>query len=442
MPHGGYHGVVKMGGKIIQQGSTSDGQGGQTGGGVYNPDGYETEIAGSPAPDTTQNISQQIADKKKEIELLNANQEGINAIKPDMLVQDIQNFPMSGATGIDAINLAKQQNFANQQLNNLLIQQAQAEARDRILAGATIPSVDVEQGFGNTGVLNKADLTGYDGGLFGLNIGATPSMGMSGVEELKNPYTEEILFSTDPNNLGSRQDELLKAREGLTTSQYNKFIADLYDANPELYQETFPFASGQIAKPILARIGEGIMGLPGASQIGQLASSLISPLSGLFTGQSTTTPKIRYDDMGNAIGIISQAPDGGSDAQEVDKFGNPVLPMGQYSAIPEEYKGFFESEFAKPVAGGMAITYVTLPDGRRIRFGDTGSAAQFRKYLESIGVTPQEEPTEKVEVETPKEEKAPFDLAQFYAGLPTFNQSPYARQGLGSYNEMLRKYFG
>ena len=36
----------------------------------------------------------------------------------------------------------------------------------------------------------------------------------------------------------------------------------------------------------------------------------------------------------------------------------------------------------------------------------------------------------------------PFDLAQFYAGLPTFNQSPYARQGLGSYNEILRKYYG
>ena len=279
-------------------------------------------------------------------------------------------------------------------------------------------------------MLNKSDLLGYDGGLFGLNIGATPSDGISGIATVINPFTGEKLPTQ------------IKAREGLTTPQYNQFIADLYNANPELYQETFPFASGQIAKPILARIGEGIMGLPGASQIGQLASSLISPLSGLFTGQSTTTPKIRYDDMGNAIGIISQAPDGGSDAQEVDKFGNPVLPMGQYSAIPEEYKGFFESEFAKPVAGGMAITYVTLPDGRRIRFGDTGSAAQFRKYLESIGVTPQEEPTEKVEVETPKEEKAPFDLAQFYAGLPTFNQSPYARQGLGSYNEMLRKYFG
>ena len=60
------------------------------------------------------------------------------------------------------------------------------------------------------------------------------------------------------------------------------------------------------------------------------------------------------------------------------------IDLGQYSAIPEEYKGFFESEFAKPVAGGMAITYVTLPDGSKVKFGDTGSAAQFRKYLESI----------------------------------------------------------
>ena len=56
MPHGGYHGVVKMGGKTVQQGSSSDGQGGQQGGGVYNPGGYDTEIdtgssnVGSSAP--------------------------------------------------------------------------------------------------------------------------------------------------------------------------------------------------------------------------------------------------------------------------------------------------------------------------------------------------------------------------------------------------------
>ena len=36
----------------------------------------------------------------------------------------------------------------------------------------------------------------------------------------------------------------------------------------------------------------------------------------------------------------------------------------------------------------------------------------------------------------------PFDLEQFYAGLPTFNQSPYASQGLGSYDDILKQYYG
>jgi len=377
-----------------------------------------------------------------------------------MLVQDIQNFPMSGATGIDAINLAKQQNFANQQLNNLLIQQAQAEARDRILAGATIPSVDVEQGFGNTGVLNKADLTGYDGGLFGLNIGATPSMGMSGVEELKNPYTEEILFSTDPNNLGSRQDELLKARLGLTTSQYNKFIADLYDANPELYQETFPFASGQIAKPLFVKaldavkgVGSGIAGLPGINELGQMVgdvgSAIVSPLSSLFTGQSTATPQTpgsTYEELLQQYGRPNLIPDNllvpQGDAQGVDKFGNPVLPMGQYSSVPEEYmQGFMDSPFYKNVAGGAAITYVTLPDGRQIRFGDTGSAAQFRKYLESIGAM-QPEFTEDFKQVKPQPTGLPA-LADYASMAPQFTGSQYTNQGVSpAFLENLRKFYG
>ena len=72
----------------------------------------------------------------------------------------------------------------------------------------------------------------------------------------------------------------------------------------------------------------------------------------------------------------------------VDKFGNPI--GDQYRNIPEEYmQGFRDSEFNKPVAGGMAITNVTLPDGKKVQFGDTGSAAQFRNYLNSINVMPQ-----------------------------------------------------
>ena len=63
MPHGGYHGVVKMGGKTVQQGSPAGSPVGQ--GGQYNPAGYATEMAGSPAP--TQN-TQTAAQLQNQIE--------------------------------------------------------------------------------------------------------------------------------------------------------------------------------------------------------------------------------------------------------------------------------------------------------------------------------------------------------------------------------------
>jgi hypothetical protein len=56
--------------------------------------------------------------------------------------------------------------------------------------------------------------------------------------------------------------------------------------------------------------------------------------------------------------------------------------------------------------------------------------------------TPVVPPTTPVVPPVVAQTTTPFDLSQFYAGLPTFNQSPYARQGLGSYNEILRKYYG
>ena len=40
MPHGGYHGEVRIGNKVVQQASRPDGKGGQTGGGRYRAKGY------------------------------------------------------------------------------------------------------------------------------------------------------------------------------------------------------------------------------------------------------------------------------------------------------------------------------------------------------------------------------------------------------------------
>ena len=452
MPHGGYHGVVKMGGKIIQQGSTSDGQGGQTGGGVYNPDGYETEIAGGSGSGDAQTAAEATAAaeaKKKEIEenfpIQVAAQTGApSPLKTAVTVGPagqtttgtIADVPGFGAD--DAKNAYKQFQTQNQILNNLLIAQQQAANREGIIRAA------------QQGVLNASDLTGTTGGLFGLNIpflGATDTT-ISGIGSVQNPFT------------GQELPTQIKAREGLTTPQYNQFIADLYNANPELYQETFPFASGKIAKPLFVKaldavkgVGSGIAGLPGISELGQIAgdvgSAIVSPLSGLFTGQSTATPQTpgsTYEELLQQYGRPNLIPDNllvpQGDAQGVDKFGNPVLPMGQYSSVPEEYmQGFMDSPFYKSVAGGAAITYVTLPDGRQIKFGDTGSAAQFRKYLESIGAM-QPEFTEDFKQVKPQPTGLPA-LADYASMAPQFTGSQYTNQGVSpAFLENLRKFYG
>ena len=73
---------------------------------------------------------------------------------------------------------------------------------------------------------------------------------------------------------------------------------------------------------------------------------------------------------------------------------NP-LDMGKYVGNPNyesnpnddpTYTAFMQSEFAKPVAGGQAMTEVFYGDGKSKMFGDTGSAGQFKKYLESMGI--------------------------------------------------------
>ena len=428
MPHGGYHGTVKMGGNVVQQGYQDSSGDYQVRGGIDN----SSRLDFNP-PQSNQN-NQTAAEAKEEIEKKFPILSGKNiftesgyknpnlidyGVKHTMVPKDLYSATSIGADDVKA--RAQQFNLANQRLNNLL------RAEQEINLANQLRSTFSKAGTGKADALRPL-FTGDlgDKTFLGMNLGSTERPAATVI----NPFTGERITTG-------------KVREGMTSPEYAQYMSELYGLNPALMEETFPFGSGQIAKPILARIGEGIMGIPGASEIGQMGgdilNAMISPISGIFSGKKTATPKIQYDNMGNPVGIISQLPE--SDGEDFD-ITAPKLDLGQYSAIPEDYKGFFESEFAKPVAGGAAITYVTLPDGRRIRFGDTGSAAQFRKYLESIGVTPQEEPTEKVEVETPKEEKAPFDLAQFYAGLPTFNQSPYARQGLGSYNEMLRKYFG
>ena len=338
--------------------------------------------------------------------------------------EDIKNL-----TG-DPRSLAIQKNIQNQQLNNLLIQQAQAEARDRILSQATPSQVDVDQGFGIVPTLRKADLTGFEGGPFGLNIpafGATPSTGMSGVRTLKNPLTGEVLFSTDPKNPGSRQDELLKARLGLTTPQYNDFISKLYDANPELFEKTFPVASGNLAQPILARLLEGGLGGVGSG----IGSFIDSATGAIFKprGGTVRPSDVGTGDVGLGIGSPEIAP----------KMNNNPFN------IPSSFTGFYESDFYNPnAAGGQMIVPVTLPDGTVVRLPNTAIGGQFIQYLESLGIN--QPPATGVDVvdRTPQPTGiSKFDVDKFYASLPQYTQQGImAPTNLSRFTDALRMFPG
>ena len=445
MPHGGYHGTVVMGGNIIQQGK-QDNQGNyQIEGGIGDA---ALNIPYNQQAQTAAEATAAVEAKKKEIRdkfpltLENPTQypaTGLNlsdqpvtqTVPPSMgFTQTVNPF---GADDVRA--LAMDFDRENQILNDLLIAEQQAKNREGIIRAA------------QQGVLNKSDLTGYeDDGLFGTTIGATPSTGISGISTVFNPFTKEPLGGTT-GVVGGNLATQIKAREGLTTPQYNQFISDLYDANPQLYQETFPFASGQVAKPIFAKaleatqaVGSGIAGLPGVKELGQMGGdivgAMISPLSGLFTGETAKTGFVNPKAPTGGSGIVESVID-------TDKFGNPVLPMGQYSSIPEEYmKGFMESPFYKNVPGGAAITFVTLPDGRKIRFGDTGSASQFRQYLESIGVMQPESTEDLKKVESQPTGISKFDVDKFYASLPQYTQQGIMNPNLMSYYQNLGMFPG
>ena len=368
MPHGGYHGTIKIGDNVVQTASQNPNTGQyEISGGIddrsrldFNPP--QSNQNNQTAAQVTQEIIQAIADQK------------------DKEYDDKR-------AGVLAIN-------AQQNLLSDLLRKGQEEAlRNDIIAQATISPVDIEQGFGNTGVLNKSNLTGFEGGLFGLNTG--PNIGGTTypiAAETFNPFTKEKIITR-------------KAREGLTSEEYNDFIAELYDANPELYQKTFPVASGQALKPLFVRIGEGIMGLPGVNQMGQLASSVISPLSNLFTGKTAATSFVN-----------PKAPTGGS---------------GIVEAIPTDMDmSIYGSFIGKP--GPFTADFIDQDqDGVDDRFQSGPGEAQAPPY------SPPKQPANIFpSIGLPA-------IANYASMAPQFTGSQYTNQGISpAFLENLRRFYG
>jgi hypothetical protein len=380
MPHGGYHGTIAVNpgttlavnpGSALNIGGGQQIVGGQS---VLTNQGVQN--VGGSAPSTTESIEKQIEDKKKEI--------GLH-----------QGFQIEGDT---AKGLATLRNIKNQQLNNLLRQQQEENLRRSILSSA------------GKGVLNKSDLTGFEGGVLGIRTGDFEDVPAATVI---NPFTGERIVTK-------------KAREGLSTPEYNKFIQQLYATNPELYEEKFPVASGNLAQPIISRLLEGGFGGVGqgiGSFIDSATGAIFKPRGGTVTPSDVGTPS----DTGGVTSVIN-APKANN---------NPFN-------IPSAFTGFYESDFYNPnAAGGQMIVPVTLPDGTVVRLPNTAIGGQFIQYLESLGIS--QPPATGIDVvkETPQPTGiSKFDVDKFYASLPQYTQQGIMSPNLAQFNQNLRMFPG
>jgi hypothetical protein len=416
MPHGGYHGNIEIGGNVVQSGNPD----GSISGGIDNRS--RLDFNPPSGNQNNQNINQQVEDKKKEIELLNIAQGGATGgVNPnidqqvDVIDQGFFNtgitagssmpgglapgsmFPITGATGDTSKGLATLQNIQNQQLNNLLQQQQEINLANQIKDSFAKYGSDKETA-DNLRKLFTGDLG--DKSFFGVNLGSTEQPAATVI----NPYTGERITTG-------------KIREGMTSPEYAEYMSELYDLNPALMEQIFPFGSGQIAKPIFARIGEGIMGIPGVSELGQLASSVISPLSGLFTGQSTATPKIQYDNMGNAIGIINPkaSTDGGGIPQAVPE-GMDMSIYGSFIGKP----GPFTKDFIDQDGDGV--------DDRLQSGPGEAKAPPYSPPKQPVNILPS--------TGLPA-------IADYASIAPQFRGSEYTNQGVSpEFLENLRKFYG
>ena len=158
MPHGGYHGEVKIGDTVIQQASTPDGQGGHTGGGIYKKEGWDDKPSTYDPSDHKPDFGSDPDDKKA--------------------AQQYQGI-------IDAFNEKKEKKAATSRYRNE--------------------------------ILHGMNLSGASGSQTGGGIGA---------EELRNMNFD-------------------LARQGLTGDEYFDWRQQLLEANPQVYQQAHPWASGK-----------------------------------------------------------------------------------------------------------------------------------------------------------------------------------------------------
>ena len=273
MPHGGYHGVVKMGGVTVQQGSQSDGQGGQTGGGVYNPGGYANDYDTGQPGDASDIIDKGLSPTNEAdaqvINALNAKKETpvvkkeeITGLPPGGILQALYGDGAGSIEGYDPkdpkYNLTGQHPLSQQFVR----------LADKYYGGDQEAFAKSSQGQVLLNYLQDVPYT--QGGLLGLmdeelnekiiKLANDPTL--SGF-----PVSADVLYGDDPDPFKtpigsditklryqpnfSRSTDVGRRLGPLTSEDYMKFNQYLYATRPDLYTQARPVSSGKLPATII-----------------------------------------------------------------------------------------------------------------------------------------------------------------------------------------------
>ena len=325
MPHGGYHGVVKMGGVIVQQGSSLDDKGVHKGGGVYNPAGYTNEFDTGKPGDASDIIDKGLTPTNekdaKVIKYLNEQQEiESNISEKDSIGDGVPNKGIlkilygdskGSIEGYDPENIKY-----NLEGQHPLSQQF-VRLADKYYNGDQEAFANTSQGQVLLNYLQDVPYT--KGGLLGLptqeptnkkeglNLDVTSEDVLLGEDEtpFETPIGSDITKLRFQPNF-SKSTDVGKRLGALTSDEYKKFNEFLYATRPDLYAKARPLSSGKLPNEILkylisptSTIGKGIIN-------SLLTAAGKDPLKEKkpFTGITTDNPfidQLRGGDFGGEI---------------------------------------------------------------------------------------------------------------------------------------------
>mgnify|MGYP003645787936 CR=1 FL=1 len=257
MPHGGYHGVVKMGGKVVQQGSQSDGQGGQTGGGVYNPGGYANEFDTGQPGDASNIIKEKLTPTNEaDAQIIN----DLNAQKETPVVdkKEITGLPSGGILqalyggGAGSIEGYDPENTQYNLEGQHPLSQQFVRLADKYYGGDQEAFAQSSQGQVLLNYLQDVPYT--KGGILGSPTQElTDKMNQIGdLEGLFTDTDENIVDVIKSNPFAQFRNQPDLNRFGpLTSENYKKFNEFLFATRPDLYAQARPFQSGKLPATII-----------------------------------------------------------------------------------------------------------------------------------------------------------------------------------------------